>query len=67
MTKPVTVHVPDDWTGEQALNVYELLHELAGGIWDHYETPIIEHIDANARAHARAQSDPPDFDDELPF
>ena len=67
MTKPVTVHMPDDWTGQQALNVYELLHELAEGIWDHYETLIIDHIDVQAQARNSPQPDPPDFDDALPF
>lgn len=67
MTKPVTVHVPDDWTGQQALDVYELLHELAEGIWDHYETSIIKVIDAPAPARHPPPIDSPDFDDQLPF
>ena len=39
--EPLTVQVPDDWTPEQALAVYDLLHELAEAIWDRYEIPLL--------------------------
>jgi hypothetical protein len=58
------MHLPDDWTPEQALSVYELLHELAEAIWEHYETPLIELLIAPPKQHAPSQ---PDFDDDPPF
>ena len=38
----VTLSLPDDWTPEQALAVYELLTELAEIVWNHYEIALIE-------------------------
>ena len=67
MTTPVTLHLPENWTAQQALDVYELLHELATGIWDQYETPIIELIPDRPRDPDPAQLDLLDFDDKLPF
>ena len=32
--------LPDDWTPEQALAVFELLDDLRELIWDHYQIPI---------------------------
>ena len=29
MTTAVILHLPEDWTAQQALGIYELLHELA--------------------------------------
>ena len=36
------IHLPRDWTPEQALAVHDLLAELAEAIWQHYEEPMIE-------------------------
>ena len=67
MTTAVLLHLPDDWTAQQALDIYELLHELAEGIRDQYETPIIELIAERSREYERTQIDLSDFDDKLPF
>ena len=67
MTTPVILHLPEDWTAQQALDIYELLHELADGIWDQYETPIIELIDERSRQYDRAQRELLGFNDPLPF
>jgi len=32
--------LPDDWTPEQALAVFELLDDLREQIWAHYQIPI---------------------------
>ena len=32
--------LPDDWTPEQALAVFELLDDLRELIWTHYQIPI---------------------------
>jgi len=65
--EPFTVQVPDDWTPEQALAVYELLHELADTIWDRYEIPLIELLAPRCNNHDPAQPELFDFDDPLSF
>ena len=39
-----TIEIPNDWTPEQALAVWELLNELADRIWRRYEIALIELI-----------------------
>lgn len=62
-----TLQLPDHWTPEQALGVYEFLNDLAEAIWERYQFPMIELL-----AYERAQQDDSqldlfDFDDPLPF
>jgi hypothetical protein len=61
------MHLPDDWTPQQALSVYELLHELAEAIWERYETPLIELLTTEPEQHAHLPPSLLDFDEELPF
>jgi hypothetical protein len=61
------MHLPDDWTPEQALSVYELLHELAEAIWERYETPLINLLTAKPEQRAPSQPNLLDVDDDLPF
>ena len=63
----VTLQLPDDWTPEQALAVYELLHELAETIWNRYEIPLIELLAPPCNDHDPAQPELFDFDDPLSF
>ena len=65
--EPLTVQVPDDWTPEQALAVYDLLHELAEAIWDRYESPLIELLTPPGNDKDPAQPELFDFDDPLCF
>ena len=65
--EPLTVQVPDGWTPEQALAVYDLLHELAEAIWDRYEIPLIELLAAPCNPNDPAQPELFDFDDPLCF
>ena len=65
--EPFTVKVPDGWTPEQALAVYDLLHELAEAIWDRYEIPLIELLAPPCNHNDPAQQDLFDFDDPLCF
>lgn len=34
--------IPDHWTPEQALAVYELVDEIRDAIWNKYQVPLIE-------------------------
>ncbi len=65
--EPFTVTVPDGWTPEQALAVYDLLHELAEAIWDRYEIPLIDLLAPPCNDKDPAQQELFDFDDPLCF
>ena len=62
-----TLSLPDYWTPEQALAVYELLNDLAEAIWNRYEIPLIELLVPDLDPGNAAQPDLFDFDDPLPF
>ncbi len=62
-----TLRLPDHWTPEQALAVYELLKELADTIWDRYELVLIEQLRSDLDPYDRAQLDIFDFDDPMNF
>ena len=60
-----TLRLPDDWTPEQALAVYELLTDLAEAVWNRYELVLIEQWRGD-----QGDDSPPDLfnvDDPLPF
>lgn len=57
--------LPDHWTPEQALAVYELLTDLAETVWNQYELALIELLAPKPEQHDAAQPDL--FDDPLPF
>jgi len=63
----VTLALPDDWTPEQALAVYELLTELAEIVWNRYEIPLIELLSPELSEDDASQPELFDFDDQLPF
>ena len=61
------IQLPPDWTPEQALAVHDLLTELAGLIWQHYETPIIASLQSEHHQET-PQTDLFDVDDRpIPF
>jgi hypothetical protein len=62
-----TLQLPDYWTPEQALAVYDLLNDLAEAIWNRYEIPLIELLAPDLDRGNGAQPDLFDFDDPLPF
>ena len=62
-----TLQLPDHWTPEQALAVYELLKELADTIWDRYELVLIEQLRGDLDEDDSAQLALFDFDDPLNF
>ena len=67
LTEHFTLRLPDHWTPEQALAVYELLKDLADTIWDRYELVLIEQLRGDLDPHDSAQLDLFDFDDPLNF
>ncbi len=67
LTERFTLRLPDHWTPEQALAVYELLKDLADTIWDRYELVLIEQLLSDLDPDDSAQRDLFDFDDPLNF
>ncbi len=67
LTERFTLRLPDHWTPEQALAVYELLKDLADTIWDRYELVLIEQLRSDLDPDDSAQPDLFDFDDPLNF
>ncbi len=62
-----TLQLPDHWTPEQALAVYELLNDLADAIWSRYEIPLTELLAPDVDPYDESQPDLFDFEDPLPF
>jgi len=62
-----TLPLPDHWTPEQALVVYELLNDLAEAVWNRYEIPLIELLTCELEQDNTSQLDLFDFDDPIPF
>ena len=62
-----TLHLPDDWTPEQALAVYELLTDLAEALWSRYEAPLTELLKPDLEQDDEVQPDLFDCNDPIPF
>ena len=62
-----TLQLPDHWTPEQALAVYEFLTELADALWTRYEIPLIELLTPELEHNDPPEPDLSDFDDPIPF
>jgi len=60
-------YIPDYWTPEQALAVYEFLDELRERVWDHYREQIQEQCRADCEEDDDEQLDLFEFNDEIPF
>ena len=70
MSTPFTyapLEVPQDWTPEQALSVYEYLNQVAEAIWDRYEVDLLPLITPDPTPAHTQQLDLFDPDDALPF
>ena len=61
------LHLPDHWTPEQALAVYEWLNELAEAIWNQYANDLLPVIAPELAEDDAAQPDLFEPNDELPF
>ncbi len=62
-----TLQLPDHWTPEQALAVYEFLTELADALWNRYEIPLLQLLAPELDQNTDSQLDLFDFDDSIPF
>jgi hypothetical protein len=60
-------YIPDYWSPEQALAVFEFLDELRDRVWDRYREQIQEQCRIDCDQDDDAQLDLFAFDDEIPF
>jgi hypothetical protein len=70
MNTPFTVaplQVPEDWTPQEALIVYEHLTRMAEAVWDRYEAELLPLVKSDPRTPDSLQFDLFDPDDALPF
>ncbi len=67
LSTPFTLQLPEDWTPEQALAVYELLNALAESVWISYEPQLVQLIVSEIQQDDAPQPDLFDFDDPIPF
>ena len=64
---PVPI-IPDDWSPEQAIAVYEFLDEVRERVWDRYQEHIIEQFRINCEKEKdQGQPEHFPFNDEFPF
>lgn len=62
------VHIPTEWTGEQAKAVWEFIDEIGSAIWDAHEEEILEAADREQTNRARAaRGDDPDATEQQDF
>jgi len=65
---PPDPKIPDYWTAEQALAVYDFLDELRDRVWDRYGEQITERMRFEYEdQQKRAQLELFPFNDEIPF
>ncbi len=62
-----SMSIPQHWSAEQALAVWECLEDLAGLIWARYELQLIALICPELDPADTAQLDLFDPDDDIPF
>jgi hypothetical protein len=58
--KPVLLEIPDHWTPETALAVFELINDLRDQIWSRYA------IDIQDESRRQLLTDDPDANDAAP-
>jgi len=61
--------VPDHWTPDQALAVYEFLQDLIDTVWDRYDTDLIDLLGPDPEPPEEDDSpvDLDDSDEGIPF
>jgi len=62
-----TIQIPNHWSAEQALAVWELIDEIARRVWDRYELPLFELLRPDLEEQEHSQLDLFDPDDNIPF
>ena len=63
----IPFNIPDDWSPEQALAIYELLDALKEHVWQHYEVQLIGLLVPQINEDDTLQADLFEFDDDIPF
>ncbi len=59
--------IPDYWSPDQALAVYEFISDLEQQIWDRYELQLYELLRPDFEEVDTNQLDLFEFNDEIPF
>ncbi len=59
--------IPDYWSPQQALAIYEFLGDLQQRIWDRYELQLFELLRPDLEGADDNQPDLFDLNDEIPF
>jgi hypothetical protein len=59
--------IPDYWSADQALAIYEFLDDLQHRIWNRYELQIFDLIRHDLSDVDNNQLDLFEFNDEIPF
>ena len=62
--------IPDYWSAEEALAVYEFIDALRDEIWSRYDLRLIELLREERGTAGEDRGEPhgaDDFDDEVPF
>ncbi len=59
--------IPEHWSAEQAVAVYEFISELQDLIWERYDDQIIKLLRPDLDWVDTSEIDQCDFDDEIPF
>ena len=59
--------IPDYWSPQQALAIYELLGDLQLRVWDRYELQLLELLRPDLEGEDDDQPDLFDPNDQIPF
>lgn len=63
--------IPQHWSPELALAVFEFLHELCDAIWELYEVDLVTQLRSELQNDPPAAHNPnleePPFNDDIPF
>ena len=62
-----TFELPQHWSAEQALAVWECLEALSRLVWEHYQWQLLELIKPELQEQDSNQLDLFDPDDDIPF
>jgi len=60
-------NIPDYWSADQALAIYEFLDDLQQRIWSHYELQLVELLRTDLDDVDTTQMDLFEFKDNIPF
>ena len=61
------LQVPEDWTPEEALTVYEYLTQMSDALWERYAVELLPLLRPDPDPGDSIQLDLFDPNDELPF